>query len=300
MADYRAAALADEVLRRGYIPAASVTFSADVLVGIMSDELRGYIVELLRESGGEYLVVPHTIQVQAGVTEYRLPPRAVTNGVRRVSVQRDTAQFQLPQLSPDALDGTSPWGYYLRGPRLVLWPAPTESVTLRVDYLLRPSQLITTGYGVVSGVTDDGTDATITVAWEGTPLTTGALDMVRSSSPFDVLSVGATCVVAGTTVTVPLASVLELPEAGDYVCAAGESPVPSIPLELHALLAQRTAWAALTSIGDAGARAAYERTEEMRAQMLALLAPRDEGARHYVRSQLAYGPGGRSFRGRYR
>jgi len=290
VADYRAAALAEETLRRGYIPAASVTFSAEALVGIMSDELRGFVVDLLRESGGEHLVVPHTIQVQPGVTEYRMPPRAVTNGVRRVSVEIGQAQVQLPQISPDALDGSSGvGGYFLRGPRLVLWPAPTQARTLRVDYLLRPSQLVTAGYGVVSGVTVAGPTATITVAWEGAPLTTGALDVVRASPPFDVLAVGATGVVAGTTVTVPVASVLEVPEAGDYVCRAGESPVPSVPLELHALLAQRTAWAALSSIGDAGANAAYERTQEMRAQCLALLSPRDIGARHYVMSGLRRG-----------
>lgn len=286
---YRACALADNMLRRGHVPRDSQDLSRDVLLGILSDELRGYVVDLLREAGGEHLVVPHVIQIQPGVTTYRLPPRAVANGVRRVSVVAgDGVEVQLPQVSPDALDASLS-GYYLRGAHLVLHPPPTGARSLRVDYLLRPGQLVCERYGVVQSVATDGRRATITVGWEGSTIPSGRVDIIRALPPFDALAVDIRATVAGQLVVVWLRDLGEAPEVGDYVCAAGESPVPQVPLELHALLSQRAAWAALSQLGDPGADAAFQRAEDMRAQMLTLLAPRDIGARHFVRGGLSRG-----------
>jgi len=277
-----------------------------VLLRMMSDELRGYVVDLLREAGGEHLVVPHTIQVTPGVSEYRLPPRAVANGIRRVSVQLETLQPQLPQLSPDALD-SAPGGYYLRGARLVLWPTPTEARTLRVDYLLRPSQLVPdTAVGVVTSVTTLGTSLVVEYSGDlGGAASSVPIDVVRASPPFDVLGVearGSIGQIGGVwRWTVPSAQralLQEAPEVGDYLCPPDTSPVPQVPLELHALLAQRTAYAVLTALGDAGTSAAYDRCEDMRTQLLAMLRPRDIGARHYVRGGLARGVRGFGARGR--
>lgn len=300
MADYRATALVDDMLLRGYVPRGDSTYTLPVLLRLMSDELRGYVVDLLREAGGEHLVVPHTIEVAAGVTEYRLPHRAVANGVRRVSVVRPGApDVQLPQLSPDDLARCVP-GYMFRGPRLVLSPAPASSFTLRLDYLLRPSELVSTAYGTIASVVPSGDNVAIT--FTGTlGLADGPqrLDLVRALPPFDVLAVEAAGTLAGTTWTVPVASLLEVPEAGDYLCPPDTSPVACIPLEGHALLAQRVAWAVLSATSNAAAPAAYDRAEQMRAQCLSLLTPRDIGARHYVTGHLQRGGLGFA-RGRFR
>jgi hypothetical protein len=285
VADYTATALVADMLRRGYVPSGSSTFTTPVLLGLMSDELRGYVVELLRESGGEHLVVPHTLSVTPGRTEYRLPPRAVANGVRKVAVVLDGLEVQLPQLHPSALD-RGLQGYYLRGAHLVLWPAPLSAQTLRVDYLLRPSQLVSTGHVTVTAVAEVGTDTVLTLS-AASPAS--VVDVVRASAPFDVLAVSAAGVPSGPgfTLTLPTASLIGTPEVGDYVCLPDESPVAQVPLELHALLAQRTAYAVLAAIGEAGAQATLQRCEDMREQCLRLLTPRDIGAREFVRSSFA-------------
>lgn len=290
MADYRAAALVDDMYLRGYLPEDNSDFRPDVVLRLMSDELRGYVVELLRDADGDHLVVPIVVDVAAGQESVRVPHRAVANGVRRVAIVREGHQDQqLAQVSADDQQlGVA--GYFFRGGRLVFSPSPSQALRLRLDCLLRPSELVSTDYGTITSVTPSGDS--VAIGFSGSVgLADGPqrMDLVRASPPFDALAVEALGTLAGSVWTVPAADLIEVPEVGDYLCEPDTSPVPQVPLELHALLSQRVSAMVLQSIGDSGAGRAYDRCEEMRAQCLRLLTPRDIGARHYLISALSRG-----------
>jgi hypothetical protein len=88
---------------------------------------------------------------------------------------------------------------------------------------------------------------------------------------------------SGTTITNQLA-------VGDYVCIAGESPMPQLPAELHPLLAQETACACLRASGDsAGLAMAEKERDRLEAIAVGLFAPRTENQPRYVQNKHGVG-----------
>jgi hypothetical protein len=76
---------------------------------------------------------------------------------------------------------------------------------------------------------------------------------------------------------------------GDYICLAGESPIPQIPVALHPLLAHRVVLRALEALGDPKAQVAAKTCEELTKSAMLLLTPRSDGNARVVINR--YGPG---------
>ena len=140
-------------------------------------------------------------------------------------------------------------GYYVSGDDLVLFPAPAAGKTLRVYYYRRPNRLVeendaarvisvNPGTGVV-------TCATVPGAWAiGTSLCCVA------GKPGFALRFEARAITGVASPTVTLGDVTGI-VAGDYLALEGDSPIPQLPVEAHALLAQKTVCKILESLGDA-------------------------------------------------
>lgn len=123
------------------------------------------------------------------------------------------------------------------------------------------------------------------------------LDVVNHNPGFRILVLDAatTGTVSGTTITFSVALPASV-VAGNYVCLAGESPVPQLMPEAHPLLAQRIVVKSLEALGDKKVDGAMATCERMKKELLARLMPRTKGAIQYVVNRN--GPGFGAGRGR--
>ena len=178
---------------------------------------------------------------------------------------------------------------------MVLVPSPSQSGTLRLEYHRRPSALVTTSaVATISSINGARTVITTTATIPSTIVSGISVDVVDNTPGFKTLVMDATttATTSGTTITLTAA----LPSsvaAGDYVCLAGESPVPQIPVELHPLLAQRTKAAALEALGDPKAVQAMQVCDRMRQSAMVQLSPRSKGSPRYLINRNAPGLGRR-------
>jgi hypothetical protein len=108
------------------------------------------------------------------------------------------------------------------------------------------------------------------------PSATGTLyDLVRASPGYESLADDVTPLADYTFPTFTAPTDVEV---GDYVCLAGESCVPQIPVELQPVLAQRVIVKVLEAIGDAAAvQTAQGKLLEAEAAAKTLLTPRVDG-----------------------
>jgi hypothetical protein len=221
----------------------------------------------------EHLVYPYTVAVTPGVSTYRMPTRSAGGTLRDV-VWLDAAgnPWPLTQISSDQVltvgavsqQGT-PGYYYLRNYDVVLVPVPNVAGTLSMPYYARPNRLVLpdTESMLVASATYTGTGPyTLTLEVPEPPAGMGTL---FSYTPYDVVAgepgfatlLGAVVGVLSDNDPAPwtftltgLASQLPTVAAGDYLCLAGQAPVPQCPVELFGLLAVRGARRALKAVGD--------------------------------------------------
>jgi hypothetical protein len=197
---------------------------------------------------------------------YRLPPRAVVQGLEKLEFSIDSVNFyQLNILTQQQAtpfsNGTtgSPVSYTLEGDCVRLFPYPPSGYTLRFKYYLRPPTLIE--YADESRVTPTGvTGQHIFVDQADVGIEVGGYLDVQSFDGSHELVVVDALVVAITPVIViipqydiQVASTVDLTRVteGMYVRVADEAVFPTLPKELHRPLCDYVAAVILTSKGDA-------------------------------------------------
>lgn len=290
MAEWDTAELLEDVKQRGSLPDNDVRFTAAVLLAAATRELREGVAPILVETRAEHLVYEYEVDVVAGQAEYRMPPRAIGGALRDVVwVGSDgVAQPPLRQLSSDeamaqTINQATPGAYFLRNYSVVLVPPPNVAGTLRMPYYARPNRLVL--------------PAAVATLSDVTPLSGGgyrltsptgevvldifnslSAELVKASPGFEsevlLLSNPET---AGSDERVEVAPARLVPEVGDFLCIPGEAPVPQIPVELHGLLAVRTARRALKAVGDDRWQALEDDVRELEARVRSILTPRVAG-----------------------
>ena len=288
--------------RRGMLPNTSETLADADYYALANDEMQSYIVPLLMKAREEHLIQTSEITLVSGTDTYAVPYRAAGGKVRDVWIASSTTSGykQLQRIEPervgDYASSGSPSGYRFEGNNIVIMPSPgTSAGTLRVKYHAVPNRLVAVSACAVVSSYVVATKTITTVAT--VPSTFGAtvaLDIVRGKPGFDSLSQDNIAVSAATTsiVTTDALSSQILggtASTGDYVCLAGESPIPQIPISLHPLLAQRVVYRSLEAMGDPKAAGALASCQELERLSLTLLSPRSDGSSRAVVNR--YGPG---------
>lgn len=297
---YIASAFLQSMKRRGKIPASSDrSFSTDDLLGLATEELQGYISQLLMSVREEYLVADYNFTTD-GSAEYKLPPRAIGAKLRQVwYVPSSGSPVPVARIEPKAAagitsTGSSPVAFYAKRNSIVLVPTPGAGVNMRQEYFLRPSSLV---YDDQAGEITNINTGTNTVTLASMPLdfVTGATyDFISAREPsFDLLGMDYTGTVSGSTLI--FSSLPTGLAVGDYVAFSGQSPIPQIPVELHALLSQRTVYKVLEASGDPKASVAEAACERERTRALEFLTPRSQGDGRFVINY--HGPGWRRWLG---
>lgn len=270
------------------LPSASAAGVADSdLLAFANEELQSWLVPLLLNARGDYLVFRDTQSTVAGTAAYRLPKRAVAGRVREVEIiTASNAVRNLVQVSPDELedwptDTGTPSAFYLLNNAVMLVPTPSSVETLRISYYIRPNELTNTASDYATIATIGALNALTTSAAHGFTTST-VLDLVKANSAFEHLSIAVNASSASgsnisfTTLPTDIA-------VGDYICKAEKSPVPQIPAELHPILAQRVVVTLLQQAGDLDAMgAAMRQLDEMAEAMRQLLSPRVDGESRIV------------------
>lgn len=292
---------------RGFVPSTSTPgggATSDFL-RILNEELQTFIVETLFEVNEELLVatdpLDHTIV--SGTAAYALPERAIGPGLRDVLISDGNGGYrQLDRIEPEregdygVTGGVS--GYKLEGNNVVLIPTPTSaSGTLRLKYYARPNRLVeTSDCAEIQDINTATKTVTFTANAPADFTLTHTYDVVKGKPHFDTLADDITLVDLVTT-TATFSTLPTGLAVGDFLCFAGESPIPQIPVQMHSVLAHKAAAIYHQATGNlAKAQMAEATCEAKKAAAIKLLKPRVKGSSRIIINRNGPGMGTRGWR----
>jgi hypothetical protein len=284
---------------RGFVPGTSGATRADLL-RLASEECRTYIAALLKSVREEFLIAEVDVAVDASTPTLNLPQRAAGSALRSVGllpavgfpytfpfafIEMQRAPLPLTRMEPEqawrfGASGGRPVAYMLQGAQLVLLPPPDGPYTCRIGYQARPSSIV---YPDACGQVTSINPGTGQVTIDAAPSTFSNLatyDFVRGVPGFETLGMDYSASISGTTLTF---STLPVQLAvGDFVCLAGQTPIPQVPVECHDLLAARVAVKLAEASANPNLASFKSMLEEMRESVLTLISPRVTGSARKV------------------
>ena len=239
------------------------------LLGEMSEKLRTDFPIFAVEARAGYLLKATTAATTAtNLSRIRVPARAFMNGLHSVECQDANGKyFPLEEALPEdhylferQTSAQLPRKFMFSGGHITLLPAPTQPVTLRIRYYLRPSKLTAsqnsvngTDRGRVTAV--NGTTVTVNaLPFDNLPttpivITSGAtLDVIQTSGWYEPVVVSQVGTIAGLVITFPT-SVDASVQVGDYVRVADQSDWPMLPEDFHDILPSDAALWVLAQMG---------------------------------------------------
>lgn len=273
-------------------------------------------VPAVRKCRSDYYLSTSLTSLEVGRARYPIPRRATTSTVRRVRILDDSGKVRatLQPVSIEDIDqstGSCPSVYAITDSSLTVWPTPNAATyTLEIMFEYRPGTLILPEDALerVVAVTYDTSADLWSIATITDELSDGEVfDIVRADSPFSVPVIDAVANATGSGIygyTVQLASYMGVHPVGvtgtgwlsapspigvqtaDYICNAGESPLPQIPLELHPCLAMHTAAKFLRPIDPQGADELQRAADADMVQVLEAMTPRKQGNQQKMRPRV--------------
>lgn len=280
--------LLSRIRRRLRIPDGSSAMSNVELLQIADEVTRIDLMGLLRLSNGEWYVTKYTTPIVADQSDYRLPSRIQAGSVRDVTlVDSNGAEYDLPELLLEqartlgSVSGDQVRGHFIEGDRVVLRPTPTTAdLTLCIRYRRQPSVLIeTSSVNAVEIISGTSTGIIAEQPLVSPFNATIEVDVVQANPPFDVLVTGSGSP-SGSVMTISgTPDLTNEVTRGDWLCVAGETPVPQMPPVLQDLLAWGVAKEAAVELGLTQMANDYERKYRMATErVFDQINDRNEGA----------------------
>ena len=203
--------------------------------------------------------------------------------------------YDLSRISHEDLEDyniTQSYVFYMQGADVV-FPGtfPIAQGSIRMYFYLQPSALVSDDEaGVISGI--DTATGIITLSNFPTTFSGATLiDFVQATSPNKIRDWDISVVSTDSAVLQITVDPDDLPDnlaVGDYINLTGESIVPQLPTEMHPLLAESVAVAALEALGDAqNYQIATLRYEKMRENVMRLIDDRVEGSPRKIRPRYS-------------
>lgn len=281
--DYTTTALIANLKRRASIPASQALFNEATMLEFLSDEMLSLLVPQVMSVREKYFETFTDYTLVSGTDTYIVPRRAIGGKVANFTfVDANGEELPCERLSTkdveytSTLDGGHLSGALIRGNHIHMLPdaATFVPLSLRVYYYRRPNRLVKESQaGKVTAIVGS------VVTLNNTPTswtTSTTFDAIKGSPGFETLADDSTInTLSGNDLTfdtVPTGLAV-----GDWIAESGESPVPQIPYELHATLAQMGATKVLEALGDqAGLQAGQAKQQIQEKNALTLLTPRVE------------------------
>lgn len=300
--DFTTTELLADIKRKSFAPISQITFTDDDLLSMADEEIQTGIVPFIMAVREEYLVDYVEYVVDANIRNYDIPRRAIGAKLRDVTVLINPTNNQqpnersLPEINAEEAvfnnnfnNFLSLQAFFLRDNQVVLSPSANSFAgqTLRLYYFKRPNKLITTANcSQITSISGNTAIVNLVPSVFGSGTTLSIIsDVVTANPPFELLTMDITLSVDTTTNTITFPADLSTYNisVGDYICLAGESPIPILPVEVQTLLAQRVAVKLLASMGDEkNFQIATNRQLEMEHNIRDLLSNRVEGANRKV------------------
>lgn len=281
---YTVADLVASVRARASIPDSDGTITDSDLLRFANEELDENIIPIILSTREEYFLRHKDITLSEGEREIDIPYRAIGMRVRAIKSVVDNKEGRplshIPLDRVDDYDGLYDYdldrGFYLSNDRIKLINNSTG--TLRVYYYLRPNNLVEQSRtGTIQAIDTDTN--TITVSTFPSVINDNSeVDFIQATPnhrtyAFDV---EVSSVSSGTR-EITCASLPTGLQVGDYICLAGETPTPQIPVDVIPVLEQAVVCKVLESIGDTeGLQNATSRLQKLEQRMLTLLDARVE------------------------
>ena len=259
--------LVAQIRSTGQLSANDDAFTAALLLGRATQALWDRFARALTSLRQGYWLHRATTSTTAGNALYRLPVRAIAQGVEKLEISLDGTNFKELEIltQTQATDASytiaaqgQPWAFTLESDCVRLFPTPGGAYTLRFHYYLRPPVLTTyaaTGIVAVVDVITRSIAVTSDPAALGITTDTGA-DIQHASGTHELSLVGGTITsIAGPvlgfyTITFAVGTDLSQVVFGDYIRVPDTAVFPMLPVELHRPLADYVAADALMSKGD--------------------------------------------------
>lgn len=265
----------------GSFPSSNDLFSDSDFLVLFNHQMKVEIVPMMLKLNEEYFVQYKDFTITQGA-KYRIPKRAIGSMIRDLKViDAGGNQQNLARLYEEdrPLNKT---GYYIERNQVELSNDFTTG-TLRMKYFGRPSTLVlTTACAEITSI-DTGLNQVVVSSVPSTMTTNTIIDFVQASNPYDLLGMDYTISgVSGTTI-----SFTTLPDdlvEGDYICIAGESPVPMVPDELHPVLIQSALCKTLSSKKDKQYKDEMDTLMRVKEDAINMLDPRVQNNSNKVRT----------------
>jgi hypothetical protein len=294
--------LVADIRVRTAAPATDGLVSDAELLQLADEEMRTELAQILISARSEYWLAVETQTIVSGTAAYRIPDRALGQGLRDVTVYDETGnEWNLIQVAADRrylytspTSSGAPAAFTLDNGKVVLLPTPsTSGYTLRLRYYARPPRLdLLANCASIIAASD-----TLTFTVGGTiPTwvveigdTDTYVDIVRGDGMRDAILAdgiatgydgGAITLDASTPIVVADIANTSSPIGGrvDYLCRAGFTCYPPIPDELQPVLVALGCRAYAEAIGDQGAmQAANAMYQRKAAAARSVLIPRVDG-----------------------
>ena len=224
-----------------------------------NDKLATVFEDIVVKARAGYWAHEFIYTVAAGDSRYRIPPRAVVQGLEKIECATASTGPWIPlEQIPIAVasyykantQGT-PYVYSVYGDIVDVIPTPQSGTFLKMTYYIRPSRLCPTQTaGLITAVNTGARTVTVnsvpvSYANDGTStaITSGstAIDIVHPDGWHELSMVNQTQTLSGTTFTIAGADDMGDILVGDYVRAAGQSDWPCLPDDFHRCLADTAA-----------------------------------------------------------
>lgn len=261
---YTSDALLEDVRRGGSLPSASSTGTADAdLLAHADAEIRDTLVPLMLGVHEEFYERVFDVTVTSGTAAYRINKRAAISRINTVQwLNTDNSIINLVRKEPKEVVGLAllsnalgqPFAYYLEGGRVVLYPTPNLSGTLRIRAFVRPGRLVLAAdgaNGTITAVTPSGSNYVLTIGTPAAGYSAGqALDVINATPSFEYIAVDAAISAAdSTSVTIAASSCVTVPVITDRVASPDTSMFIQLPVELHPALTELTVARVLRALG---------------------------------------------------
>jgi hypothetical protein len=275
---YTTTELLADIKRTGHVVSSQNTFANTDLLRLADFELQTSILRMILSARENFYLTYKDFSAASDYL-YQIPLRAIGGAIADVQYVNGTTVCQIvrtevaEQFATNA-SSNGMYSFYIKGNYLVI-PGLTSG-TVRVWYYTRPNTLVvsTAGCqitGIASNVlTFDASTIPSTIS------TSTPCDLIKDQPGFDGLSLDVTpSAVGATTITFAAADVPSTLAVGDWVCLAGQTVVPQIPVEFTPLLVQRVVVKYYEIQGYMDKmKAAEAKLKEMSEDVLAIINPR--------------------------
>lgn len=275
------------IKRRVSIPANQALLSDSDIMAIVDNIVRSRLVPLVMSLQQEYFVTRTTTPLVASQSEYAIPYRAIGRKLREIKLvdeqdnERNLALVSLEDSSVYRNVGDVT-GFYYRGDKIHTVPDLGSDIGTRsfaMWWFCPPSQLcaVTDAAQVVSVAGNTVLCSTVPT----TVSSASAIDFIQGRSGNALLGYDVVPS-SSTTGSVIFTSSDDVPTdlvAGDYIAAAGRSPVINwLPNEAQPLIESLSAKRVLQAIGDfEGAKSMEDDIDAEEKNLRLILEPRIDG-----------------------